>query len=360
MTFRSILVSGAVALALALAPAVSEASNLSYVVKVNGEPITSYDVSQRQKFLALTSGALGRRMRGLLDSPQTQQEFQQFIQQRRPQSRAEAQQLQQEFVNRLQQQVMADINRQTRDEAIEQLIDERLMLQEAERQQVSVSEAEIDQRLTQMAQAGNQDRTVEQFLGAFQKQGVEAATMRAQIKAQLAWRDTIRKLYGFRIASLVGASDDASAQTAAENARETVFDVHRIRLAASGGEGAIARAYVKGQSIRKQFSSCSDLNSLAQRAGGATLERHAGKKAAFFPRDARPLLLQASAGQMLPPMVSEGGVDLYAVCAKKAPEVENTNDGSTDSRADRRQEEFQIYARRHLKDLRQDALIERR
>ncbi len=349
----------AVLLIAAVLSASANAANLSYVVKVNGEPITSYDVSQRQKFLALTSGALGKRMRGLLQSEETKQKFQQFVQQRRPQSRAEAQELQKEFVNRLQQQVMKDINRQSRDDAVEQLIDERLMLQEAKRREVSVSESEVDQRLAQMAKANNKDRTVEEFLAAFKKQGVDPETIRERLRAQLAWRDTIRKLYGFRIASLVGSSDDAAAN-AAESARETVFDVRRLRIAASGGEGAVARAYVRGQSIRKQFSSCDGLAALAERAGGAELERHAGKKAAFFPRDARPMLLQADAGQMLPPIVSPQSVDLYAVCGKKAPEIENTDDGSGESRGDRRQQEFQIYARRHLKDLRQDALIERR
>jgi peptidyl-prolyl cis-trans isomerase SurA len=358
MTLPNIALAIVAALLIALSPS-AHASNLSYVVKVNGEPITSYDVSQRQKFLALTGGSLGQRMRALLDSPETKQKFQQFMQQQRPQSRAEAQQLQKQFVDRLQQQVMADINRQSRDDAIEELINERLMLQEAKRRKVSVSESEVEQRLAQMAKASNNDRTVEEFLSAFKAQGVDPATMREKVRAQLAWRDTIRKLYGFRIASLVGASGDAE-EIAAENARETVFDVRRLRIAASGGEGAIARAYVRGQSIRKQFSSCSELNALAQRAGGAQLERHAGKKAAFFPRDARPMLLQASAGQMLPPIVSPNGVDLYAVCGKKAPEVETTDSGSSQSRGDRRQQEFQIYARRHLKDLRQDALIERR
>jgi len=346
-------------LALAvMLPTSASAENLSYVVKVNGDPITSYDVSQRQKFLALTSGALGKRMRGLLQSPETKQKFQRYMQQQRPQSRAEAQKLQKQFVNRLQKQVLANINAQTRDKAVEQLIDERLMLQEAKRRKVSVSESEIDQRLAQMAKAKDEDRTVKEFLEAFRKQGVDAATMRERVRAQVAWRDTIRKLYGFRIASLVGSND--SAESAGGDIRETVFNVGRVRLAANGGDAAVARAYVQGQAMRKQFSSCSDLPGLAQRAGGAEIERHNGKKVDFFPRDARPMLLQASTGQMLPPVVSSNGVDLYAVCGKKAPETESQNDGSTASRAERRQQEFQIYARRHLKDLRQDALIERR
>jgi len=335
------------------------ASEMSYIVKVNGEPITSYDVSQRQKFMALTSGALGKRMRGLLQSPSTQEKFKAFVQERRPSSQAEAQALQKEFVEQLQRQVIADINKKTRSEAIDELIEERLMLQEAKRQKVSISEAEVDKRLTAMAKAGDKDRTLNDFLQAFRKQGINADTIKQRIRAQLAWRDVIRKIYGFRIASLVGAGDAASTsgQALVKNA---TFDVRRLRIPAGGsGQAAVARAYVQGEAIRKQFSSCAKLGDLAQRVSGASLERIAGKKASAFPRDARALLIKASEGQMLPPITSSQGIDLYAVCGKDVPEAKSDDDGG-ETRSDRRQEEFQIYARRHLTDLRQDALIERR
>jgi len=336
------------------------ASQMSYVVKVNGQPITSYDVAQRQKLMALTSGALGKRMRALLQSPSTKQKFQQYIQQRRPSSRAEAQALQKEFVDKLQKQVMADINKKSRKRAIEELIEESLMLQEAKRRKVSVSEAEVDKRIAAMAKSGNKDRSVSEFLKAFEQQGINPDTMRQRIRAQLAWRDVIRKLYGFRIASLVGTSQASEAGPAAR-AKDTKFDVRRLRIPASGsGQAGFARAYLRGESIRKQFSSCSGLGELAQRLSGASVERYSGKTAAAFPRDARPLLLKASAGQMLPPMLASGSIDLYAVCAKKAPQIEGGNEDQGASRSDRRQQEFQIYARRHLTDLRQDALIERR
>ncbi|MFP3920277.1 MAG: SurA N-terminal domain-containing protein [Dichotomicrobium sp.] len=337
------------------------AGNLSYAVKVNGEPITSYDVSQRQKFMALTTGALGKRMRSLMQSDETKQKFQQFMQEQRPGSRAEAEKLQKQFVSRMQQQVLGDIINKTRDDALDQLIEERLMLQEAKRHKVSVNESEVDERLSQMAKSGNKERTLEEFLGAFGQQGVDAETIRQKIRAQLAWRDVIRKLYGFRIASLVGTAGDDE-QATREDAHNTVFDVRRLRIPAStgSGQGAIARAYVRGEVVRKEFSSCGELNALAERVGGAKVERHAGKKAAFFPRDARPMLIKADQGQMLPPVISSGSIDLYAVCGKKVPQAEDNDDSATQSASDRRQQEFQIYARRHLKDVRQDALIERR
>lgn len=348
-----------VALLTAAVPRGAGAENLSYVVKVNGDPITSYDVSQRQKVLALTSGLLGKRMNALLQSPETKRKFEQFVRQQQPQSRAEARALQKQYVNRLQQQVMQEIRKQTRGEAIEQLVDERLMFQEAKRMEVSVSQGEVNERLAQMAQSGNK-RSAEEFLAAFQKQGVDPETMRTRIRAQLVWRDTVRKLYGFRIASVVGSGDDPT-NIAAANARDTTFDVARLRLTAGGTGRAPASAYVQAQSIRKQFASCDDLNNLASRARSAELQRHNAKKAEFFPRDARPLLLNASAGQMLPPIITSRGVDLYAVCAKTTPKVQQAGESrSGEAPGDRRQEEFEIYARRHLKDLRQDALIERR
>ena len=338
----------------------ARATDMSYVVKVNGEPITSYDVSQRQKFMALTSGALGKRMRALLKSPSTQEKFQKYVQERRPSSRAEAEALQKQFVDQLQKKVVADINKKTRSRAIEELIDERLMLQEAKRQKVNVSDAEIDKRLTAMAKSGNKDRTLQEFLKAFQKQGINPKTMKQRIRAQVAWRDVIRKIYGFRIASLVGTGAAASDSGPAVM-RDATFDVRRVRIAASGsGQAAIARAYVQSETLRKQFSTCAKLAKLAQRISGTSLERISGKKASAFPRDTRPLLIKASAGQMLPPVLTSGGVELYAVCAKDVPQSESAGEQEGEAASDRRQQEFQIYARRHLTDLRQDALIERR
>ncbi len=364
MLLRLNMVLLAVALAAggALLPSPASPSEMSYVVKVNGEPVSSYDVAQRQKLMALTSGALGKRMRGLLQSESTQQKFQQFIQERRPTSREEAQALQKEFVERLQSEVMADIGKQTRKDAIEELIEERLMMQEAARQKVSVSEADVDQRLAAMAKSGNAERSLNEFLESFRQQGVQPETLKQRIRAQLVWRDVIRKIYGFRIASLVGTSDETP-QAPQERVQDAEFDVRRLRIATaeggSTGQAVVARAYLRGETLRKQFASCGALPDLARRAGDATVETFSKKKASFFPRDARPLLIKASEGQMLPPILTPQGVDLYAVCAKRVPKSETSDDAQQLS-GDRRQEEFQVYARRHLTDLRQDALIERR
>src|SRR5262245_3138390 len=69
----------------------------SIVLLVNDDPITTYDVAQRQRFLALTSG-LGDKMRASLQSEETKERFKQYMIKEQPTSREEAQELQKKFV----------------------------------------------------------------------------------------------------------------------------------------------------------------------------------------------------------------------------------------------------------------------
>jgi peptidyl-prolyl cis-trans isomerase SurA len=68
--------------------------------------------------------------------------------------------------------------------------------------------------------------------------------------------------------------------------------------------------------------------------------------------------LSAQDNEMLPPSVGEGGVELWAVCGRKVISAQQKKRAS--AKNDRQQKEFDILAKRHLKDLRQDAHIEYR
>jgi peptidyl-prolyl cis-trans isomerase SurA len=342
-------------------PQAAAQSELSFVVKVNGEPITSYDVSQRQKLLALISGTLGQRMRALLQDPATQQRFRQFVEERRPQSQDEATALQKEFVERLQVEVMGDITQNLRSSALDELIDEKLIAQEAARRKITVTEAEVDQQLLRMARgSGDADRTVEDFLSAFTKQGIDARTMRDRVRSQIVWRETIRRLFGSRISAAVTTTEPSSPadQPTIEN---TNFDVLVVRIAVPSGadDVAMARFYARSETLRRQFSSCGQLSSLVNKVDGATLQTHEKKLASFFPANAHAMLLKARAGEMLPPLVTANAIDLYAVCNKSTQSSE-AETAAQQQQGELRQQEFERYARRHLLDLKQDALIERR
>ena len=190
---------------LLLVAGLSGASAQSVVVLVNDEPITSYDVAQRQRFLAVTSG-LGDKMRARLQSDETKEAFRAYMKEQRPRSKEEAQELQKKFVAQIQQQVVTSSSGALRKDAIEQLIDERLMLQAAKEQKIVVTDTEVNESLTRMAQGGANKNTLEEFLGQFKQQGINPSTLRDRIRAQTGWREVVRRVYGSRVRSSVATT----------------------------------------------------------------------------------------------------------------------------------------------------------
>jgi peptidyl-prolyl cis-trans isomerase SurA len=65
------------------------------------------------------------------------------------------------------------------------LIDEALKVQEAEKHDITVSDAEVQEGIAQIA--GQNKLTLEQFAKLIDAQGIPRRTLRNQVKAQIAW-----------------------------------------------------------------------------------------------------------------------------------------------------------------------------
>jgi peptidyl-prolyl cis-trans isomerase SurA len=59
---------------------------------------------------------------------------------------------------------------------------------------------------------------------------------------------------------------------------------------------------------------------------------------------------------MLPPSVGQAGIEIWAVCGRKVLKADDQKREM--AQGELRQKEFEILAKKHLKDLRQDAAIE--
>ena len=70
------------------------------------------------------------------------------------------------------------------------------------------------------------------------------------------------------------------------------------------------------------------------------------------------MLLNAADGEMLPPTVAPGAVQLWIVCGRKAVSAQTTQRNQAEKSLKKR--ELDVMAKSHLKDLRQDAHIEHR
>jgi peptidyl-prolyl cis-trans isomerase SurA len=183
--------------------------------------------------------------------------------------------------------------------------------------------------------------------------------MRSRFRATLSWNQVIRRRFGHQIA-ITERDVDRLVATAPGGDDTVELDVQRITLAvpAKLEQKAVAQRIQEADEIRRKFFGCKNGQSLAAAVKDARYEALGNRKAVSIPEPTRSLLLNAKDGEMLPPSVGQGGVELWAVCARTV--VKADTEKRTAAQEELRQRELEVLAKRHLKDLRQDAHIEYR
>jgi peptidyl-prolyl cis-trans isomerase SurA len=81
-------------------------------------------------------------------------------------------------------------------------------------------------------------------------------------------------------------------------------------------------------------------------------------KPSTIPEPTRSLLLSAKDGDMLPPTTAAAGIEVYAVCGRRPIKADDKQRERAEGEL--QQKEFEIVAKRHIRNLRQDAHIEYR
>lgn len=359
------------ALALALAglaaaalphPALAVSSSTqSIVALVNDDPITGYEVEQRIKLATLGTPDIQRALQARLKSKNINDQFKAFAIKRLkanpPKTEAEQQQrirqLQQQFVESIKAEVMKGIKPKLRKAALDELIEERLKMQEAKRLGVIAPDDEVNRVIKTMAERNKM--TPDEFAKHVASMGANISAMRARIQASLSWADVVRRKFGHQIQVAGQGADRFSANIG--GADETELHIHRILLGvAANNQKQVAERMSQAERIRAQFTGCKSTQALASAAGGARFDDLGTRKPSSIPEPTRSLLLAARDDEMLPPAIGEGGVELWAVCSRKVIKASEAKRESAE--LDLRQKEFEILSKKHLKDLRQDAHIE--
>ena len=332
----------------------------SIVALVNDDPITGYEIEQRITLALMGAPELQQRLQAKLKSPKINDQFKAFAIKRLkanpPKSEAEQQtrikQLQAQFVASIREEVVREFRPVARKKALDELIDERLKLQEAKKLDVVASNDDVDRILTGMAERNKM--SLHDFTEHITKMGADVSTMRERIKASLSWADVIRRRFGQQI--VVSTRDVDHLVSGIEGQDDVELRVSRVLLTvAEDDQKRIAQRLSEAERLRREYSGCATMSALANGVAGARFDDLGDRKPSSLPEPTRSLLLNAGDGEMLPPTIGEGGVELWAVCGRKAVKVDEKREMAE---TDLRQKEFEILARKHLKDLRQDAHIE--
>jgi peptidyl-prolyl cis-trans isomerase SurA len=267
----------------------------------------------------------------------------------------------QEFALGLQKQAVestrAAMVPQFRKQAQEELIEERLKLQEGKRVGIEVSDEDVRRMMKGLADRNKM--TEEQFAQHIKGLGVDISTMRERTRAQAAWREVVRRKFSAQVSITnrdIERMISASASAAGGDAIE--LDVQKITLAmpAAMGQASMAKRYAEADRLRQRLTGCRNMASLVQGDASAKFEDLKAIKPTSIPEPTRSMLLSAKEGDVLPPTTSGGGIEIYAVCGRRA--IKGDEKAREQAQEELAQREFEIVAKRHLRDLRQDAHIE--
>jgi peptidyl-prolyl cis-trans isomerase SurA len=299
------------AIGLIVGPNLAVTQELSIKVLVNDDPISDYDIDQRERFLAITSREQ--------PSPELKKK------------------------------------------AIDLLIDERLQIQEGRKLGVTPDEDDVNKVLGDMAQKNNLDANG--LATALGRAGVNIKTLKDRIRAQLVWQDVVRRK--FRREVQIGDVDvDRALSEAGEKAdggeAQTTMQLRQVKftLPSNADQRTIAARLAAAESLRAKFSSCANVSELTKGVDGASIKTLQDQQTASLAQPARLLVMNAKVGQMTPPTLSSSGVELYAVCGKRS--IKGDTDVREATQRKLMNEEMMIRAERLLRDLRQDAFIEYR
>lgn len=340
------------------------------VVLVNDDPITGFEIEQRARLMALQAN-VGERatenMKRLVSSDATTQRWRKIVEETVQQNQGKTR----EQIMAILEQKKAALGAQLREQALasakasvlpglkkqaqEELIEERLKLQEAKRLNVSVDDKEIDDLIKGIADRNKM--TEAQFSQHIKGLGADLSSMKSRFRATLAWREVVRRRFGNQV-SVNERDVERYVSKAPKGEDQVELHVQRIviPLPAKMEQKAVAQRLDEADALRRDFKGCASMRQLAARVTGARFEDLGMRRAAAIPEPTRTLLLSAQEGEIVPPSTSPAGVEVYAICQRK---VITADEGKrTEVASELRQQEFELLAKRHLKDLRQDAHIE--
>lgn len=305
--FQIALAVASVLAALAISPPAAAQSTQKIAILVNDQVISEFDIVQRSRLLKLT-GASG----------------------------------------------------DGRNRATQELIEERLKLQEAKRLGIEVSDDEINQALQGIAQrtgTGSISR-LSQALGA---SGINIKTLKDRFRAEIGWRNVVRRRFQREVQ--IREADILAAMRGSEEGEEKTtvqYELSQIVVVvpANASNARLAERRRDAEKIRQNVTSCSRLRSVASAFRDVTVRDLGSRTANQLPPQVAESLGDVPVGRASPAEKTGNGYEMVVVCDKA--EVTGFEAARSPIETELRNEQGMILARRLLRDLRADALIEYR
>jgi len=280
----------------------------SVVVMVNGEPITNYDIEQRSKLNTLSHKAA------------------------------------------------------TRQQVLEELIDEKVKIKEAKKFGVDPTSSDIDAAFSQMS--SRMHLTADQLSKMLEAQNIRPETLKARLKADMVWGSLVRGR--FKESLQVGEKDVAAAvqvNTEEKDKPQTESFEYQMRpvvlIVPRGAPAAAMETRRKeAEALRARVQTCEDANALFRSMQNATIRDTVVKTSADLPAPLRELLDKTPIGHLTAPETTKQGIEMVALCGRKPTTIDTPK--KREVREKMFLEKYEKKQKAYLDEVRKAAMIEYR
>jgi peptidyl-prolyl cis-trans isomerase SurA len=299
------LVVGSVA-AIVVQAGISPLHAQTVVVMVNGDPITDFDIEQRTKL--------------------------NFLSTRKTASR-------QEMLN--------------------ELIDEKVKLKEGKKYGVDPTGSDVDQAFAEMS--SRMHLTADQLAKSLESQGIRAETLKARVKADIVWGSLVRGRFKERLQ--VGEKDVAAAVKAEGGDEQQQADAFEYRMQPivlivprGSAQSVIEARHKEAEGLRSRVQTCDEANNYFRSMQNAAIRTPVIKTSADIPPNLRKVLDDTPVGHLTPPEVTKQGIEMVALCARKPTTID------TPKRKEMREkmyaQKYEATSKNYLQEIRKAAMIE--
>ncbi|MGE0827924.1 MAG: peptidylprolyl isomerase [Hyphomonadaceae bacterium] len=212
----------------------------------------------------------------------------------------------------------AENQERARSQALRDLVDERLQIQEAGEFDINVTPDTIDRAVADIARQNRM--TPQQFQASLEASGINIVTLRRQLQADTAWRRLINGLYGSRV-RISDIQVRETQQRIASSATRDQYQVSEIFLAADN-ETEMTQAETVAARLLEEMQRGAPFPLVARQFSSAASSAAGGDLGWLSAAELRPEML-AAVGNMQPGQVSrpfrvQEGVYIIALRDRRA------------------------------------------
>jgi peptidyl-prolyl cis-trans isomerase SurA len=208
-------------------------------------------------------------------------------------------------------------------QALRNLVDEHLQMQEAEKYEQSISDEEVNGNVGRLLSRNGADPN--ELVSSLAAAGVSIETLRDQVRSEIAWQRIVNGLYGSRI-RISDAQIDETLNQITANASKPNYRVAEIYIEATADIGGMDGAMEGADAMIAQVKSGAPFPLLAQQFSSAASSAKGGDVGWVREGELRPeidtVIRQMDPGSVSQPIQVPGGVYVVALVDKKISEAD--------------------------------------